>query len=48
MENLGKPFTATKHYKEGISTHKPALDTAGRQTSAEENGRKAASFLDWC
>lgn len=51
MANLGKPFTAAKHYKEGMSTHRPALSTAGRQTwtdPAEENGRKAAPFLDLC
>lgn len=45
MANLGKPYTAAGHYKEGMSTRKPALSSTGRQTwieSAEENGKKAA------
>lgn len=30
MANLGKPYTAAGHYKEGMSALKPALSSAGR------------------
>jgi len=45
MANLGKPYTAAEHYKEGVSTRKPVFSSPGRQTeveSANENGKKAA------